>query len=556
MYERSRRSAKSPTNSVRCASERGCQWRAIERLAISPKSKISLAIFRTATRRSATLSAPLKLGSSRVLSTRSTEPRNWSVGTPAAAGTAVITASPRASSALFTWNQFIATSRFESLHLAEDVLGEQLLDVDRRLDLADPAVGRDDLVGAARADADVALADQALGLDGGDRVVLQLHPGLDHHDHVGLVVLQHDAIHPAHLDPRDLDGRARLEPAHGGEVRAHHVAPVAQEIDAAELHRHPSQGDQADEHEHAHAQIQCRSLHRDLLRLPMVLRGHRLDVAPDELLDDRFRRAAHRLGRADLDDRAVVEHRDPVRDLEDLRDLVAHHDRGEPALAVQVHDQMVDRVDQDRIQAGGRLLAADDVRLGHQGARDGHPLAHAPRDLGRILRPHAAQPHLLELLLDAPADLGIGAPALLPEGEGDVLEDGHGVEEGPALEDHPVALPHPVECAAPQAGDIGAVHEHRARVGAKQPEQVLEQHRLAPAAAPDHDHDLAGGDVEIAAPEHLTDRISLVEALDADHRSTDPRKESQTSISTEESTTAGVVARAPPAAPWPQLKPL
>src|SRR3984893_13323939 len=268
MYERSRRSAKSPTNSVRCASERGCQWRAIERLAISPKSKISLAIFRTATRRSATLSAPLKLGSSRVLSTRSTAPRSWSVGPPAAAGTAVITASPRASSALFTWNQFIATSRFESLHLAEDVLGEQLLDVDRRLDLADPAVGRDDLVGAAGADADVALADQALGLDRGDRVVLQLHPGLDHHDHVGLVVLQHDAVDPAHLHPRDLDGGAGLEPAHGGKVRAHHVAPVGDEMDAAVLDRHPPQRDQAHEHEQAHAQIQSRSPHRVSLLPP------------------------------------------------------------------------------------------------------------------------------------------------------------------------------------------------------------------------------------------------------------------------------------------------
>ena len=41
-----------------------------------------------------------------------------------------------------------------------------------------------------------------------------------------------------------------------------------------------------------------------------------------------------------------------------------------------------------------------------------------------------------------------GYRRLLPEREGDVLEDGHRVEERAALEHHPVALADPVEGSA------------------------------------------------------------------------------------------------------------
>src|SRR5262249_51179189 len=64
-------------------------------------------------------------------------------------------------------------------YLAEDVLGEELLDVDRRLHLGDPAVGLEDPIGAPGADADVLLADQPLRLDGRDRVLLDSHPVAD-----------------------------------------------------------------------------------------------------------------------------------------------------------------------------------------------------------------------------------------------------------------------------------------------------------------------------------------------------------------------------------------
>src|SRR5262245_60064852 len=55
-----------------------------------------------------------------------------------------------------------------TLHLAEDVLRDQLLEVDGRFDLRESAAGGHQLVRASRADLDELLADETLRLDGGD----------------------------------------------------------------------------------------------------------------------------------------------------------------------------------------------------------------------------------------------------------------------------------------------------------------------------------------------------------------------------------------------------
>jgi hypothetical protein len=185
---------------------------------------------------------------------------------------------------------------------------------------------------------------------------------------------------------------------------------------------------------------------------------------------------------------------------------------------------VVDRVDQDGIEPGGGLVEEHDLGLGDQRACDGHAFAHAARDFGRVFVPHAAEADLVELLLHAPVDLAGPQPASLPEGEGHVVEDRHRVEERPALEDDAIALPDAVQLAAPQARDVGAVHDHRAGIRSEQADEVLEQHRLAPAAAADHHHDLAGGDVEVDAAQYRLGAEALVEALDPDHGSTDPKK--------------------------------
>src|SRR5687768_1667974 len=180
MYERSRRSAKSCTNCSRSAGVRTAQCRPSARLAVSVKSKMSLAIARMAARRSLALAGCFMAGSSSSLSTRWTCPRSCVVGSPAAAsrpGASRASVSAAVSPSARTIVPLVRCRM--QLDLAEDVLGQQLFEVHGRLHLADASVGLDELVRAARADADVLLADEPLGLDGRDGVFLQLDAGVD-----------------------------------------------------------------------------------------------------------------------------------------------------------------------------------------------------------------------------------------------------------------------------------------------------------------------------------------------------------------------------------------
>src|SRR5712664_2515252 len=180
------------------------QCRPSERLAVSPKSKMPSAIWRTATRLSFGLS--FSVGSSISLSTRSTCALSCSIGAPARAGSAASTSASVRTSAVVKGDLMIRILPMISVsHLAEDVLRQEFLEVHGRLHLADLAAGRDDLVRAARTDPHVLLADQTLGLDRRDRVLLQLDALLHAQDHARLVVVEADRVHPADLDPCDLD---------------------------------------------------------------------------------------------------------------------------------------------------------------------------------------------------------------------------------------------------------------------------------------------------------------------------------------------------------------
>src|SRR5437867_5858090 len=122
-----------------------------------------------------------------------------------------------------------------ALHLAEDVLGQQLLEIHRRLDFTDLAVRGNDLLGPARADPYVLFPDQPLRLDRRDRVFLKLDPGLDAKRDAGLVVRQADRLDAADLDPRDLHGRPGLQAPHRREIDGHRIAAAAETRDVPGL---------------------------------------------------------------------------------------------------------------------------------------------------------------------------------------------------------------------------------------------------------------------------------------------------------------------------------
>src|SRR3989440_1581793 len=240
MYERSRRSPKSFTNSSRSAGVRAAQCRPSERLAVSPKSKMSSAILRTATRLSFGLS--FSVGSSSSLSTRSTCALSWSIGSLAS-----VRGGPARASVTI---RALVTRNLIS-HLAEDVFRQQLFEVDGRLHVADLSTGRNELLGAAGADPHVLLADETLGLDRRDRVFLQLDALVHAQLHARLIVVETDRVHAPDLDARDLHGRAGLDPTHRGKVYRHHVAAAAEKRHPAELDRKIRQGHDTEHHEQA-----------------------------------------------------------------------------------------------------------------------------------------------------------------------------------------------------------------------------------------------------------------------------------------------------------------
>src|SRR5437899_12381016 len=120
-------------NPSRSAGVRASQCRPSDRLAVSPKSKMSSAILRTLLRRSSARLSFLRSGSSMAFTTRSIWTLSWSEACPARA--AVAGATTRAStSARGTKNESTRTS---CLHFPEHVLGDELLKIDRRLHLTD-----------------------------------------------------------------------------------------------------------------------------------------------------------------------------------------------------------------------------------------------------------------------------------------------------------------------------------------------------------------------------------------------------------------------------------
>src|SRR3954469_4019851 len=79
---------------------------------------------------------------------------------------------------------------------------------------------------------------------------------------------------------------------------------------------------------------------RSITAPPRSLRG--FGFTADELAHDAIVRRLDGRRWADLHDTPLVQHGHQIGDLEDLRDLVAHHDGREPVPPVQIGDELVD----------------------------------------------------------------------------------------------------------------------------------------------------------------------------------------------------------------------
>ncbi len=113
---------------------------------------------------------------------------------------------------------------------------------------------------------------------------------------------------------------------------------------------------------------------------------------------------------------ALVDDQHLVADRLDLREDVGADDHG--VVLPQVLDQRPHFDDLGRVQAHGRLVQDDDLRVADQGLGDAHPLAVA---LGQVLDQLLAD--LLDVgLLDGPLDLRLHVPAAQALGPGHEMQ--------------------------------------------------------------------------------------------------------------------------------------
>ncbi len=113
----------------------------------------------------------------------------------------------------------------------------------------------------------------------------------------------------------------------------------------------------------------------------------------------------------------------------------------------------------------------------------------------------SARPDLAQAAVDDLADLVLALVGVLAQREGDVVEDVHRAEQGAVLEQQAELLAHLEQLVVGHVRDRLAVDEHVARVRVEQPDDVLDQHRLAGSRRAEHHRDLVVGQAEVEAVE-------------------------------------------------------
>src|SRR6185437_7511302 len=122
-------------------------------------------------------------------------------------------------------------------------------------------------------------------------------------------------------------------------------------------------------------------------RLVLFFRhADRADLAAvHELRDHRVAAGEQNLPGPEHHQAAAEQHPDVVRYGPGDLDVVRHDQHGRVDLGVQIDEQLGQVGRPDRIEAGVRLVAQDDLRVEHEGPGEAGPLAHAAGDLARVL---------------------------------------------------------------------------------------------------------------------------------------------------------------------------
>ena len=131
---------------------------------------------------------------------------------------------------------------------------------------------------------------------------------------------------------------------------------------------------------------------------------------------------------------ALVQHRDPVGDVERLLLVVGDQDGGDVDLVVEAAQPRPQVRADLGVEGAERLVEQQHLRVDGERAGQRHPLALAAGELGRVAVLEAVQPDDLEQLVDAALDLGLG-PLADRQAERDVVAHRHVLERRVVLED-------------------------------------------------------------------------------------------------------------------------
>jgi hypothetical protein len=223
------------------------------------------------------------------------------------------------------------------------------------------------------------------------------------------------------------------------------------------------------------------------------------DVAHAEEVGDRgaARSAVDLVGRADLDDAAVLHHRDAVGQRERLLLVVRDVDGGEPESLLQLAQVAAQAMAQAGVEVGQRLVEQHDRRLHHDAAGERDALHLATREQARAAVGEVLEPHELERLHHASTGLDLRGP-LHGERERDVLEHGHVRPDRIGLEHHAdVALVRRAVHALAGVEEHVVADRDAARGGRLEPGDAAHRAGLAAAGLPEQHHRLALADVEV-----------------------------------------------------------
>ncbi len=266
------------------------------------------------------------------------------------------------------------------------------------------------------------------------------------------------------------------------------VVTVLGEV-AGNLHR---VGAEADAHFLAFAQAVRREFQFAVARHAILYLGfehvHDADEAGDEFVD---RPLIDFAGGADLFKVATGENGDALGDFHGLLLIVRDEDGGDVQIVVQADQPFAEFLPDFGVHRAERFVEQQDVRLGGEGAGDGHALALPAGELVRMPLFQALEAEKFEQFLDTRFAI-FALPVFDFQAEGDVIEDGHALEEGVVLEHEPdVALLHG------HIVDLLAMDEDVAFGGRFQTGDHAQNGGLAAAAGAEQRHEFAVFDFKI-----------------------------------------------------------